>query len=114
MWRLTGAACICIGAFAAGMSAAGMLRLRVEQLEALVRLIAHIGAQVESFRAPLDAIFAGYESAVLARCGFLDALRKQGGSAALRDCGGRLYLTDAEAAELAKFFDGLGRHGAGE
>jgi len=114
MLRLVGALCISGAAMAAGMSAAGMLRTRVMQLEAFVALSSHIASQVESFRAPLDAIFADYENAVLARCGFLAALREHGGSEALRMSAARLYLTHAETAELEKFFDGLGRHGAGE
>ena len=114
MLRLAGALCISGAAMAAGMSAAGMLRARVIQLEAFAALISHIASQVESFRAPLDAIFAEYESAVLAKCGFLAALRAHGGSEALRISAARLYLTRAETAERARFFGGLGRHGAAE
>ncbi len=114
MPRLIGAVLIFAASSAAGLSAAAMYRLRVEQLEAFARLIVHIGAQINSFLAPLDRIFAAYDNRMLAKCGFLEALRRDGGEAALTACRRRLYITETELDELKKFFMGLGRRGADE
>lgn len=112
--KLIGCALILIGCSAVGFSAAKLYRLRVKQLEAFLRLIKHIRAQIEYYRAPLDRIFEGYEDDMLSDCGFLDGARASGAVGGFEACRGRLYLSGGEADELAGFFEGLGRHNADE
>lgn len=114
MLRLMGAAILLGACTMAGWSAAAMLRLRVEQLEAFVQLISHIEGQIAGFRAPLDRIFAGWENRRLEQCGILGALRDGDSTAAIRACEARLYLTGAEKRELSSLFEGLGRRGIDE
>ncbi len=114
MLRLIGAALVFAACGMVGWQTAAMFRLRAEQLEAFARLISHIGAQVDIFRAPLDRIYAAWGDRVLEACGFLAALREKGGPHAMRICGARLYLSPTETAELTKFFSGLGQCGADE
>ncbi|MBQ8509296.1 MAG: stage III sporulation protein AB [Clostridia bacterium] len=114
MLGYAGALLIFAGGTLAGLAASGMYRLRAAQLEAFCKLIAHIRAQIECYRAPLDAIYIGYRNEVLEACGFLGAARTSDGARALEACRGRLYITGDELCELEKFFASLGRHGAGE
>lgn len=114
MPRMIGALLILIASGAAGFAASRLFYQRVLQLEAFTRLISHIAAEIDSFSSPLDRIFAGYRDETLEKCGFLPALRRSGGAAALDECGGRLYLTAAERAELVKFLGGIGRRGRDE
>lgn len=114
MYTVIGGVMIFIACSAVGFSAARMYRLRVGQLEAFLRLISHIKAQIDYFRSPLDTILSGYESPELSACGFLLAARELGVGPGFASCRGRLLLTEDEADELAKFFAGLGHHSAGE
>lgn len=114
MSEFIGGALIFIACTAAGFSAAKMYKLRVKQLEAFLRLISHIKAQIEFYRAPLDRILDGYENEHLAGCGFLDYARSVGAKKAFDSCRKRLYISSSEADELDKFFSGLGRHNVSE
>ncbi|MCI8387650.1 MAG: hypothetical protein HFE63_04200 [Clostridiales bacterium] len=112
MIRFVGSLLVFISCTLVGFSAAKMYRLRVMQLEAFVRLIAHIKAQIEYYRAPLDRIFDGYESELI--CEFIDGARKYGAAEAFVSCRNRMYVSESEADELEKFFAGLGMHNVGE
>jgi stage III sporulation protein AB len=114
MPELIGGALIFVACTAAGFSAAKMYKLRVKQLEAFLRLISHIKAQIEFYRAPLDRIFDGYENEQLEGCGFLTLARSLGAKKAFDTCRNRLYISSSEADELYKFFDGLGTHNVNE
>ncbi len=114
MYTIIGGVMIFAACSAVGFSAARMYRLRVGQLEAFLRLISHIRAQIDCFCAPLDSILDGYESPELSACGFLFAARELGADRGFDICRRRLLLTEDEADELSRFFDGLGHHSAGE
>ena len=112
--RFVGAVLIFTACTSMGISASAMYKRRAAQLEAFVLLITHIGAQIDGFLLPLDRIYANFKNRTLEGCGFLDALQKNGGVAALSECRRRMNLGDDEIGELEKFFVGLGRHAADE
>ena len=97
-----------------GFSAARVYRLRASQLEAFLKLISHIKAQIGYFRAPLDSILEGYNDETLSGCGFLLAARELGVREGFDSCRTRLVLTDDEVDELGRFFSGLGSRSADE
>ncbi len=114
MYAFAGGIMIFAACSLVGFSAARMYRLRVGQLEAFLRLIKHIKAQIDYFRAPLDSILEGYEDETLSASGFLFAARELGADGGFESCRGRLLLTEDETNELSRFFCGLGHHSAGE
>ena len=97
-----------------GFSAARVYRLRVSQLEAFLKLIRHIKAQIRYFCSPISSIIDGYEDEILSGCGFLLAARELGAGAGFESCRARLFLSEAESDELGSFFSGLGSHSADE
>ena len=114
MTRLFGAVIIFFACSAAGFSASKMYSRRVKQLEAFSSLISYIGQQIHGFLTPFDRIYATAKSSALEECSFLNVLRQNGGVEAMRICRKSLHLTDGECAELERFFEGLGHHGADE
>ena len=114
MIRLIGALFIVGASTSLGFCASAMYRERARQLEAFVLMIAHICAQIESFLLPLEEIFATFGNKTLEKCGFLAALRAEGGVEAMLVCRERLYLSDEERGEIEKFFLGLGHHSPDE
>ncbi len=114
MLRLMGAVLIFAASAAGGLTAAGVYRVRVLQLEAFHALIVHIGRQIDGFLLPLNLIYAEYREPILEKCGFLTALCASGGEEAVDACRHRLFLTDSELGLLKAFFGGLGRHSAEE
>lgn len=114
MHTVVGGLMIFVSCSLVGFSAARVYRLRVNQLEAFLKLIKHIKAQIECFCAPLCSILEGYEDTQLSACGFLLAARELGVKAGFESCRSRLFLSEEESDELAKFFDGLGSHSADE
>ncbi len=112
--RLMGAVLILTASSMGGIITAGMWKKRVLQLEAFHELIVHIARQIDGYLTPLEKIYAEYDSTVLSRCGFLEALREYGGVMALEECRRSLCVSDSDISELAEFFSGLGRHSAKE
>lgn len=113
MIRLLGAIMIFFACSAAGFFCSSTYRRRARQLEAFTALISHIGAEIDSFLAPLDTIYASFDNRTLEECSFMTALRENGGVVAMQICRRSLSLTDSERAELERFFSGLGHHAAG-
>lgn len=97
-----------------GAGAARIYRLRVSQLEAFLRLISHIKAQIDYFCSPLDNIIEKYEDERLSACGFMIAAKELGVCKGFESCRDRLLITEDEADLLSDFFDGLGKHHVGE
>lgn len=114
MYTVIGGLMVFISCSLIGFGASRLYRLRVKQLEAFLRLISHIKAQIEYFRTPLDNIIAEYEDTQLSGCGFLLAARELGLRNGFESCRGRLMLSDDESDELMKFFDILGKNSADE
>lgn len=113
MTKIVGFAMIIISCAMWGMNTAAFFKTRAASLEAICELIKHIGAEIDGFLTPLDSIYATFRHPLLENCGFLDALKTQGGETALEICGRRLCLCTQEYEQLKRFFHELGRHEAG-
>ncbi len=114
MSRLVGGLLLFLGCSLLGSAAARMYRMRVEQLDAFLRIVRHIRDRIELCLVPIDRILEDYECDTLAACGFLLAARELGASDGFASCRERLLLTDSQTEELASFFASLGRHAVSE
>lgn len=79
---------------------------KVENLEAIIKLIEYIKRNIDAFLTPLSGIFTGYTCEVLDGCGFGDEMRKNGLVSAVQ-CG-YLMLSENADDELLSFAEKLG------
>lgn len=110
MISVLGVFCVFASCTAIGAYAASVYKRAAEELDAFYCLVVYIGSQIDGLLMPLDRIYASYNDKRLEENGFLEALRRQGGTAALRETRHKLYMCDEAVAELEEFFEGLGQH----
>ena len=97
-----------------GMYAAMSYGKAVRELEAFLRLISHIGSQIDGLLMPLHSILASYTDPLLENNGFLPEFRENGASCAVEKVRKKLYMDERCITELENFFRGLGCHNADE
>lgn len=95
-----------------GFVIAGFYTKQVRQLEAMIRLVSSIDAQIEYCLAPLNKIFDEYVDKELNK--FIGAARASGASKAFSAFKKESFLDEADISILSTFFDELGTKSSGE
>ena len=96
--------------FAASLGVSIMLtyesKRRIQNIEAVIRLIEFIKRNIDSFLTPLNGIYTEYSCDVLERCGFSEEMKTQGLKSAV-ECG-YLHLPEKMDDAFLSFAEKLG------
>lgn len=95
-----------------GFVVAGFYTKQVRQLDAMIRLISSIDAQIEYCLAPLSKIFDEYVDKDLWK--FINEIKTFGVAKAFDNFRKECFLDDADISTLTTFFGELGTRSSGE
>lgn len=95
--------------YLASFSISSRAKKEMAELEAFILLISRIRNEISCFSRPLCEIYAGFESEVFERSGFLKVLKENGLARALEIAGNKLVLREENFAVIKQFAGVIGK-----
>ncbi|MBE6605932.1 MAG: hypothetical protein E7635_02705 [Ruminococcaceae bacterium] len=105
MHKLLGILLIVLSGSTLGSQCAAILKRRVRALEAIIKMLDSLELKINTFSTPLDEFFDCYKDELLESCGFLQEVRENGFSCALKSNADEMYLTEDDVRLLSEFAD---------
>lgn len=109
VFKPVGAILVMICCYLTSFSISSRAKKEMAELEAFVLLIGRIRSEIACFSRPLCEIYAGFESDVFERSGFLKALKDNGLLRALDMAGHKLALREENFAIVKQFATAIGK-----
>lgn len=109
IFKPVGAVLVMLCCYLASFSISSRAKKEMAELEAFVLLISRVRAEITCFSRPLPEIYAGFESEIFERSGFLKVLKENGLSCALESAGHKLALREENFDIIKQFADVIGK-----
>jgi len=110
IFKPIGAVLVMLCCYLASFSISSKAKKEADELEAFILLMRKIRAEISCFSRPLCEIYAGFESEVFERSGFIKALKENGLDYALDTAGDKLSLREENFAVLKQFAMAIGKN----